>query len=179
MDTVSPQTRSEVMASVKSKSTKLEEFFAEKLKERGLEVFKRNVSELAGKPDFVYEDTRIAIFIDSCFWHGCKQHLRMPASNQDYWVAKIARNHKKDYQVTKQLTQEGWLVIRIWEHSLKNSRALKWWLTRIERLIALRQSVMTILVSPDSRVLFGETIEELEQDLANARRASVSRDAPL
>ncbi|GAB4415209.1 MAG: hypothetical protein Fur0044_10250 [Anaerolineae bacterium] len=167
------------MASVKSKRTKLEEFFAEKLKERGLEVFKRNVSELAGKPDFVYEDSKIVIFVDSCFWHGCKQHLRMPASNQDYWIAKIARNRKKDHQVTKKLKEEGWLVIRIWEHSLKNSRALKWWLTRIKRLIALRQLGITLLSSQDSQVLFGGTVEELEQDLANARRASVARDAPL
>jgi DNA mismatch endonuclease (patch repair protein) len=139
MDRVSPEKRSEVMSSVKSKGTKLEHFFAEKLKEKGLDYCKRNVKELTGRPDFVFEEAKIVIFIDSCFWHGCKQHLRMPASNQDYWTAKIARNHKKDRQVTKQLKQEGWLVLRIWEHALKNPKMLKWWLTRIKNLAENRK----------------------------------------
>jgi DNA mismatch endonuclease (patch repair protein) len=135
MDKVSPKKRSEVMSSVKSKGTKLERFFAEKLKERGLDYCRRNVKELAGKPDFVFEDAKIAIFIDSCFWHGCRQHLRMPASNRDYWIAKIARNRKKDRQVARLLKDDGWLVLRIWEHSLKNPKSLKWWLTRIKNLV--------------------------------------------
>jgi DNA mismatch endonuclease (patch repair protein) len=128
------------MSSVKSKKTKLETLFAEQLELIGLGNFVQNSSELVGKPDFVYENARVVIFIDSCFWHGCKYHLRMPASNQDYWVAKIARNRRKDRQVTKQLKEEGWLVLRIWEHSLKNSRMLKWWLTRVKNLIKDRRN---------------------------------------
>lgn len=138
MDKISPEKRSKVMSSVKSKGTKLENFFAEKLKEIGLDYFERNVKALVGRPDFVYGDVQIAIFIDSCFWHGCKHHLRMPASNRDYWVTKITRNRKKDRQVTKQLKEDGWLVLRIWEHSLKNPRTLKWWLTRIKNLVEAR-----------------------------------------
>ena len=136
MDKISSKKRSEVMSSVKSKGTKLENYFAEKLKEMGLDYCKRNVKGLVGSPDFVYDDVKIAIFIDSCFWHGCRQHLRMPASNRDYWVTKIARNRRKDRQVTKQLKEDGWIVLRIWEHSLKNSRTFKWWLTRIKNLIS-------------------------------------------
>lgn len=172
MDRVSPQVRSEVMSSVKSKKTKLEIFFADQLTERGLTGFRWNAPELVGKPDFVYEDTKVVIFIDSCFWHGCKQHLRMPASNQDYWSAKIARNRKKDYEVTKQLQLEGWLVIRIWEHSLKNPHSLKWWLTRIKHLVAARRSIVVSSVISQPLSLFDEPPGELEQDLANARRAS-------
>lgn len=120
---------------MKSKGTKLERFFVEKLREMGLAHYHRNVKELAGKPDVVFEGAKIVIFIDSCFWHGCKQHLRMPASNRDYWIAKIARNRKKDRQVVGLLKGDGWLVLRIWEHSLKNPKTLKWWLTRIKNLV--------------------------------------------
>lgn len=140
MDTISPEKRSEVMSSIKSKGTKLENIFAEKLLDVGLDYCRRNVKAIVGSPDFVYDDAKIAIFIDSCFWHGCKKHLRMPASNQDYWVAKIARNRKKDRQVTRQLRQDGWLVLRIWEHSLKSSRTLNWWLTRIKNQVSERMN---------------------------------------
>lgn len=139
MDTVSAKKRSEVMVAVKSSGTKLEHFFAEQLEARHLQSFEKNVKGLPGKPDFVFTDAKIAIFIDSCFWHGCAKHLRMPASNEKYWKAKISRNRRKDRQVTDELHRNGWVVLRIWEHSLKKPRALKWWLTRIENLLTAKK----------------------------------------
>ncbi len=141
MDKVTSTKRSEVMASVKSKGTKLEHFFAERLEEMGLDYYRRNVKELSGTPDFVFEYAKITIFIDSCFWHGCKQHLRMPASNQDYWFSKIKRNRKKDRRVTRLLKNDGWVVLRIWEHSLKNPKTLQWWLTRIKNLVEEKREI--------------------------------------
>lgn len=139
MDRISPEKRSEVMSSVRAKDTKLELLFLENLEQRGLDAFERYSSDLPGSPDFAHDPSRIAIFIDSCFWHGCKQHLRMPKSNQAYWLKKIARNRRRDREVTTRLREQGWLVLRIWEHSVKNPRALKWWLTRIGNLILERQ----------------------------------------
>jgi len=135
MDKISPQKRSDVMSSVKSKGTKLENFFAQEMINQGVKFSQRNVTNLIGKPDFIFKRKKIAILIDSCFWHGCKKHLRLPASNQVYWTAKIARNRKKDRQVTKKLKEEGWLVLRIWEHSLRNPTKLRWWMTHIKNII--------------------------------------------
>ncbi|MCH7638888.1 MAG: very short patch repair endonuclease [Bacteroidetes bacterium] len=126
------------MAAVKSTGTRLEQKFRESFLPREDLDLEANATDLYGRPDFVHRDARLAIFLDSCFWHGCKEHLRMPASNVEYWHRKIQRNRRRDRQVTAYLKKDGWQVLRIWEHSLKKPRALKWWLTRIGSLIAER-----------------------------------------
>lgn len=74
---------------------------------------------IRGRPDFAFPKQRVAVFVDGCFWHGCPKHVRMPASNQAYWFAKIARNRARDDGVTRELRSRGWSVLRIWEHELK------------------------------------------------------------
>lgn len=140
MDRIPLEKRSQIMSLIRAKNTKLELFFLHKLKERGLTAFVAHSSQLIGRPDLVHKQSRMAIFIDSCFWHGCKYHLRLPKSHQRYWVNKIAKNRERDRTVRKRLQEEGWLVLRIWEHSIKNPRALNWWLTRIQNLIHKKQS---------------------------------------
>ncbi|MGR3176506.1 MAG: DNA mismatch endonuclease Vsr [Candidatus Anammoxibacter sp.] len=78
----------------------------------------RRNSTLPGKPDFVYTNHKIAIFVDGCFWHGCSKHCRLPSSNCAYWVKKIEKNKKRDKQVIKSLKEKGWQSIRIWEHEI-------------------------------------------------------------
>lgn len=123
------------MSNVKSGGTRLENRFCLELENREIKNFQRNDKSLVGCPDIVFASSKIAIFIDSCFWHGCPIHLRMPSSNQDYWRAKINHNVTRDKIVTKQLKQNGWIVIRIWEHSIKNPRSLKWWVSRVKNLV--------------------------------------------
>lgn len=40
----------------------------------------------------------------------------MPKSNVRYWKSKIARNRKRDKEVSAELKRTGWRVVRIWEH---------------------------------------------------------------
>ena len=40
----------------------------------------------------------------------------MPATNLDYWSAKIGRNRERDAETTARLEERGWLVLRFWEH---------------------------------------------------------------
>lgn len=134
MDKYSREKRSAIMSSIKSGSTNLENYFCSALNEGGISNYKRNCRDIFGHPDIVFEIEKIVIFIDSCFWHGCPSHLRMPTSRQDYWLRKINNNIKRDRVVTKKLKLEGWKVIRIWEHSIKNPRMLKWWVSRIRNL---------------------------------------------
>jgi DNA mismatch endonuclease (patch repair protein) len=68
------------------------------------------------RADVVFTRQRIAIFVDGCFWHGCPDHCRMPASNRGYWEAKIGRNVERDKWTDSQLRAAGWRVVRIWEH---------------------------------------------------------------
>jgi DNA mismatch endonuclease, patch repair protein len=68
----------------------------------------RRHSNIVGKPDFIFRKARLAIFVDGCFWHGCPRHGRKPGSNPAYWVPKLARNRKRDRQVTRELRRNGW-----------------------------------------------------------------------
>jgi len=34
--------------------------------------WRRHVAWLPGTPDFVFAKHRLAVFIDGCYWHGCK-----------------------------------------------------------------------------------------------------------
>ena len=40
--------------------------------------------------------SKVAVFIDGCFWHGCSEHGTVPATNQDYWMPKLAANQARD-----------------------------------------------------------------------------------
>jgi len=67
----------------------------------------------------------MAVFIDSCFWHGCRRHVRFPKTRVEYWRRKIEGNVRRDRRNVKELKRTGWTVVRIWEHELASpARAL-------------------------------------------------------
>lgn len=69
------------------------------------------------RADIVFGPSRVAVFVDGCFWHGCPRHgSRATRANPDYWSAKVARNRQRDEDTDAQLASAGWLSIRIWEH---------------------------------------------------------------
>lgn len=77
-----------------------------------------------GRPDYVLVSARIAIFVDSNFWHGYRWGKRSKEtfkSNKEYWHSKIERNRARDKKVKKELTKQGWLVLRFWEHEITTS----------------------------------------------------------
>jgi len=128
MDKVSPKTRSQIMASVRSKGNRSTELRLRALLVRyGIKGWKIQATELPGKPDFAFYNLRVAVFVDGCFWHGCPKCLRLPANNRKYWAQKIEKNKNRDLKYTHALQKRGWKVIRIWEHELKNepARAIK------------------------------------------------------
>ena len=85
------------------------------------------------RPDFVFPNSRLAIFIDGCFWHGCSSHLRLPKTHISYWKKKIISNSKRDDLNRKALRRLGWKVIRVWEHSLKDRKSIKSQIDRIKK----------------------------------------------
>ncbi|MCW5787718.1 MAG: hypothetical protein KIT49_09505 [Nitrospira sp.] len=84
------------MASIPSRGNRATELRLVSLfRERGITGWRRGLS-LPGKPDFVFRREHIAVFVDGCFWHGCRWHCRMPKSRQTYWEPKISRNRSRD-----------------------------------------------------------------------------------
>ncbi|WP_431893366.1 very short patch repair endonuclease [Micromonospora haikouensis] len=72
---------------------------------------------LRRRADIVFGPARVAVFVDGCFWHGCSQHgSRKTKTNTTYWSEKVARNQARDASTDDFLTNDGWHVIRIWEH---------------------------------------------------------------
>lgn len=121
MDTVSQETRSRVMAQVRSQRNRSTEWRLRAcLVRAGIRGWKLNPIDVPGKPDFVFQDKRLAVFVDGCYWHGCPKCYRRPSSNTEYWDAKVNRNRNRDVKTTAELRRCGWRVLRIWEHELKS-----------------------------------------------------------
>ena len=116
-DTVSKKKRSEIMSRIKSKDSKIEILFRKELWKQGFR-YSKNSSKYFGKPDVVLLKHKTVIFIDSCFWHGCKKHCRIPSVRKKYWTEKIKRNKKRDKEVSKHYKKQGWKIFRVWEHDL-------------------------------------------------------------
>ncbi|MFO1486913.1 MAG: very short patch repair endonuclease [Verrucomicrobiota bacterium] len=76
---------------------------------------------LTVRPDFVFRQHRLAVFVDGCFWHACPRHATKPRSNAAFWRRKLARNRARDALVTRELRRAGWRVVRIWECSLRKN----------------------------------------------------------
>lgn len=123
-DSLTKQKRSEVMAAISSKGNRTTELRLVSIMRSNHITGWRRHQLLPGKPDFVFHRERLVVFVDGCFWHGCPWHCRMPKSRQSYWEPKIARNRSRDKAILKLLEKTGWLVFRIWEHSLKEPRTV-------------------------------------------------------
>ena len=119
-------------------STKPELALRSALHRRGLRFRKDHLLRVGGlrvRPDVVFTRWKIAVFLDGCFWHGCPNHFRTPARNADYWAPKLRANVDRDQRVDEALSDEGWTVVRVWEHDDVESAA-----DRIRRLVDNRRS---------------------------------------
>jgi DNA mismatch endonuclease (patch repair protein) len=104
------------MSKVRSTGTEPERRVVELLQQQGLNP-DLHVSDLPGRPDIVFQNQRIAVFVHGCFWHGhagCRR-AALPQNNREMWVAKIQANIRRDRRVSRALRSAGWSVLTIWE----------------------------------------------------------------
>lgn len=120
MDNLNPQHRKKNMQNIRSANTNIELIVRSELHRKGYR-FRKNVKNVFGKPDIVFPKHKIVIFLDSCFWHMCPYHFNIPKTNKKYWVPKLKRNKLRDIEVSKKLRNEGWIVLRFWEHQIENN----------------------------------------------------------
>lgn len=118
------------MSQIKSKNTRLEKKIFSVLEDNEI-LFSKHSKELPGKPDVVIKKPKIAIFIDSDFWHGWKlKEWKHKLSL--YWLNKITNTLKRDKVNDKKLKELGWKVIRIRENQI-DKNIIKY-VKRIKRL---------------------------------------------
>lgn len=122
VDTFSKSKRSEIMAANRSSGNKSTEGrLTELLFSLGISGWRVHPTDVKGKPDFVFDTEKLIVFVDGCFWHGCKKCRHLPKTNTEFWENKLKTNTARDKRVARQLRRQGWHVIRIWEHELKKS----------------------------------------------------------
>lgn len=116
-DIFSKEKRSDIMSKVRSKDSKIEIIFRKALWKEGFR-YRKNCKNYFGKPDLVLKKYKTVVFIDSCFWHGCKKHGTLPKTNKKFWINKINANKNRDKMVTRCYRKNNWKIIRIWEHEI-------------------------------------------------------------
>jgi DNA mismatch endonuclease (patch repair protein) len=120
-DIMSPEKRSAVMARIRGRDTGPERVVEAMLVGLGIQ-YESHARDLPGRPDFVIRDARVAILVDGDFWHGWQfDSWRLKLSEK--WERKIAANRRRDTLNRRLLRNDGWTVVRIWEHQVRKSPA--------------------------------------------------------
>ncbi|MFI5336411.1 MAG: very short patch repair endonuclease [Opitutales bacterium] len=133
-DVFSKSQRSALMARIRGRGNEATELaLARLLRSEGITGWRRHTA-LFGRPDFAFCRARSVIFVDGCFWHGCPRCYCRPRSNRKFWDGKLRRNRARDRLVNRMLRAAGWMVLRIWEHELRDPAGL---LPRLRRLAAV------------------------------------------
>lgn len=121
-DVMTAEQRSRVMSRNRGKNTSPERYVHELAEAAGLSFLKHEDS-LPGKPDLVFGEQRLAVFIDGDFWHG----WRFPIWEHrlsEFWREKIRKNRERDRRNFRKLRRMGWRVLRLWEHQVEVPHSL-------------------------------------------------------
>jgi DNA mismatch endonuclease (patch repair protein) len=130
MDRMGKAERSRLMASIKSSGTKPEMRLAAALMAQGIRIRRIYGPE---KIDIAVPSSKLAIFVDGCFWHQCPKHSHLPKSNRGYWLPKLKANARRAKAKDLRLRKQGWSVVHIWEHSLASEASAE---KQAKRLVA-------------------------------------------
>ncbi len=117
MEMHSKAQRSYNMSRIRSKWTKPEKELHNLLK--GLKIKHKMHPAIAGSPDIIFKDFKIALFIHGCFWHMCRKCCRPPKTNKKYWIPKLMSNVRRDKKNIQLLRKDGWKTSVLWEHDAK------------------------------------------------------------
>jgi DNA mismatch endonuclease, patch repair protein len=133
-DNMTPEQRSRTMSRIRKTDTKPELIIRRLSFSRGLR-YRKYSAHLPGKPDLVFASPKVVVFIDGDFWHGWQFDEWEQKLSSKYWRDKIAGNRKRDNEHNSRLRQDGWTVLRIWEHEVEEDAEAC--VDRIEHAIAL------------------------------------------
>lgn len=99
-DVLTPEQRRQCMSRNKGRDTGPEMKLRRALWRKGLRYRLRWGRQLPGNPDIVFVSTRLVIFVDGCFWHGCPIHATQPKTNTRFWQQKLDGNKQRDHRVS-------------------------------------------------------------------------------
>ena len=126
MDIVSKQTRSKMMANIRSSNTRPEIVVRKYLHQNGYR-FRLNAKVENVKPDLVMPKWNVCIFVHGCFWHrhsDCRL-ASVPKTNTAFWVEKFEQNVSRDLRNKIQLEKANWNVGVVWECTTRSGEGLE------------------------------------------------------
>ncbi|MBA2324251.1 MAG: very short patch repair endonuclease [Pseudonocardiales bacterium] len=121
-----PAVTSRMMARVRHKDSRAELALRRALHAAGVR-YRLHAPDVMGRPDLVIRSRRLAVFVDGDLWHGNPDEVRRRGraslaelfpTRTEWWVAKIERTVARDREVTSALREQGWTVLRLWEHDV-------------------------------------------------------------
>lgn len=110
------------MSRVRSKDTEPELQLRRALWAAGLRGWRCHVRTVPGTPDLCWKGRKIAVFVDSAWWHGHPSRWT-PGRHPPKWDRKIMTNRARDDAVNRVLADAGWMVVRIWDFDLARDTA--------------------------------------------------------
>lgn len=122
MDTLTKNARSDRMRLIRASNTRPEIEIRAIVKSLGIR-FQANYKKLPGSPDLVSVRRRKVIFVHGCFWHRhsaktCRL-ARLPKTRRMFWLPKLNANRLHDKRTVRQLRNDGWKVLVVWECQLR------------------------------------------------------------
>ena len=84
------------------KNTSIEIKIQKRLNELGLK-YKTHQKVICCFPDIIFEEKKVAIFADGDYWHNLPNYK------------------ERDFRHNKILKQNGWKVLRFWEHDINEN----------------------------------------------------------
>lgn len=111
MDVLTKAQRSYNMSQIRSKNTKPEVTIFTMLKKHG-HSYKKHFP-IPGRPDLVFPEHKVAVFIDGEFWHG-KYFKATKKTLSPFWIKKIGDNIRRDRRNSRLLRLDGWHILHLW-----------------------------------------------------------------
>jgi len=120
MDVLTKDQRRKNMQAIKSKGTKDEILLSKALWQRGYR-YRKNNKMVFGKPDLTFKRYKLAVFVDSEYFHGKNWNTEKYRiqTNREFWWKKIEGNIKRDKVVNEELIKAGWIVLRFWSKDIR------------------------------------------------------------
>jgi DNA mismatch endonuclease (patch repair protein) len=110
------------MRAIRSTNTKGEVLLAKALWNLGYR-YRKNNRTIFGTPDLTFKKLKIAIFVDSEFFHGKDWETQKDRvkTNTEFWQKKIERNIQRDIEVNNYLESQNWKVLRFWSGEIEKN----------------------------------------------------------
>lgn len=113
---------SKVMKANRAKDTRPELLLREALSKMGLRGYRLHNKKIPGRPDISFTKSKVAIFVNGCFWHRCPYcKPSLPKTHRIFWRKKFIRNKERDKRKKKNLKRLGWKVFEFWECRVKKN----------------------------------------------------------